>query len=161
MKDIEERRAGYLLAVAKILQLPPRCLDRQAIRQIALRLKEAGIWAWFDEWEVPPGTPFQRVLESQIESIKSAAVFIGPNGIGPWQDVETMALLRQFTVRGLRVIPVLLADCTDVPKIPLFFEITPAWISATPTPTLSASSYSEFAAPAPDLLTRARGLHGE
>ena len=79
---------------------------------------------WLDEWELRPGFPWQRVLEEQIEHIKAAAVFIGKNGRGPWQDMEIQTLLRKFVSREQQcpVIPVILPDCVDAPKLPLFLE---------------------------------------
>jgi WD40 repeat protein len=57
--------------------------DKPAVKEIGERLKEQGILPWLDEWELRPGLPWQRLLEEQIEQIKSAAVFIGQSGIGP------------------------------------------------------------------------------
>ena len=67
-----------------------------------------------------PGRPFQRSLEQQIERIKSAAVFVGKNRIGPWQQMELEALLREFVRRGCPVIPVLLPDAPGTPELPIF-----------------------------------------
>jgi hypothetical protein len=90
--------------------------------QIGERLKARGILPWLDEWELQPGLPWQRLLETQIESIKSAAVFIGSSGFGPWQNLELEAFLRQFVKRGLPVIPVLLTECQQVPNLPPFLD---------------------------------------
>jgi hypothetical protein len=83
---------------------------------------------WLDEWELRPGIPWQRTLESQIGKIKAAAVFIGANGIGPWQDAELEAFLRQFVKRNCPVIPVLLADAKSPEKMPVFLE-TMTWVN--------------------------------
>jgi len=58
----------------------------------------------------------------RIEQIKSAAVFVGKNGIGPWQQLELEAFLREFSNRGCPVIPVLLPDAPDEPKLPRFLK---------------------------------------
>ena len=47
-------------------------------------------------------------LETIIGKVKSAAVFVGPNGTGPWEQMEIRALLRTFVKGGVRVIPVVL-----------------------------------------------------
>ncbi len=70
--------------------------DKPAVKEIGERLKERGILPWLDEWELRPGLPWQRALGKQIKQIKSAAVFVGKNGRGPWQDLELEAFLRQF-----------------------------------------------------------------
>jgi hypothetical protein len=69
-----------------------------------------------------PGFPWQRLLEEQISQIKAAAVFVGQNGLGPWQNIELDTFLRQFVQRGCPVIPVLLQDAPNQPDLPLFLQ---------------------------------------
>ena len=89
---------------------------------VANRLKDRGLLPWLDEWELRPGMPWQRLLEEQIATIRSAAVFIGSSGIGPWQDLEQAAFLRQFVKRNCPVIPVILPDAPKAPELPPFLE---------------------------------------
>jgi hypothetical protein len=96
--------------------------DRPEVKEIGQRLIQAGIKPWLDEWELRPGLPWQRALEKEITTIKSVAVFIGKNGIGPWQQMELEAFLREFVDRDCPVIPVLLADAPDKPALPLFLK---------------------------------------
>ncbi|MFL5591536.1 MAG: toll/interleukin-1 receptor domain-containing protein [Ktedonobacteraceae bacterium] len=99
--------------------------DKLAVKEIGERLKERGILPWLDEWELQPGLPWQPLLEQQIKQIKSAAVFVGKNGRGLWQDMELYAFLRKFTKReGQKspVIPVILPDCENAPELPTFLE---------------------------------------
>jgi len=96
--------------------------DKPAVKRIALQLKQAGVFPWLDVWELPPGQPWQPLLERQIDTIKSAAVFIGAAGIGPWQEQELEAFLRRFAKRKIPVIPVLLMDAPIKPELPLFLE---------------------------------------
>jgi hypothetical protein len=49
-------------------------------------------------------------------------VFVGQGRIGPWQDLELAAFLRQFVKRECPVIPVILPDCKEVPELPAFLE---------------------------------------
>ena len=60
--------------------------DKPAVREIAQKLVKEGIKPWLDEEQIRPGTSWQTALGEQIESIKSAAVFVGDSGIGPWQN---------------------------------------------------------------------------
>ena len=92
------------------------------MKKIGEQLKERGILPWLDEWELRPGLPWQRALESQIGQIKSAAVFIGVNDIGPWQEMEQDAFIRQFIKRECPVIPVVLPDCDKTPELPILLE---------------------------------------
>ncbi|MGH3888758.1 MAG: toll/interleukin-1 receptor domain-containing protein, partial [Pseudonocardiaceae bacterium] len=95
--------------------------DKPAVRQTAQRLREHGILPWLDETELPPGRPWQQELERQIANIRAAAVFVGPTGIGPWQNQEMMAFLREFAERDCPVIPVLLPGAT-APTLPVFLR---------------------------------------
>jgi hypothetical protein len=70
--------------------------DKLAVRQIAQKLVQCGIKPWLDEEQIRPGASWQTVLGEQIKNIKSAAVFVGESGVGPWQNQEIQALLSQF-----------------------------------------------------------------
>jgi predicted phosphodiesterase len=96
--------------------------DTAAVKEIGQRLKAHGILPWLDEWELQPGLPWQRLLEKQIEQIKSAAVFVGKEGMGPWQQAELEAFLREFVSRGCPVIPVLLPGTSKKPRLPVFLR---------------------------------------
>ena len=96
--------------------------DKPAVKQIGEQLKHHGILPWLDEWELRPGLPWQRLLEEQIEQIKAAAVFVGKDGIGPWQRQELDAFLREFVRRGCPVIPVVLSDAPQKPALPMFLK---------------------------------------
>ena len=94
--------------------------DKPNVKLIGQKLKEVGILPWLDEWKLRPGLPWRQALEEQIRNTKAAAVFIGKNNTGPWQDAEIDAFLREFVQRGCPVIPVLLPDCVQTPELPPF-----------------------------------------
>ncbi len=96
--------------------------DKDAVRNMNKRLQSKKIRTWFDEEQLPPGRPWQELLEEQIGQIKTAAVFVGQSGLGPWQDIEMRAFLNEFLRRRSPVIPVILADCNQVPQLPLFLK---------------------------------------
>jgi hypothetical protein len=96
--------------------------DKDAVRELNKQLKAKGLKTWLDEEQLPPGRVWQELLEQQIESIRCVAVFVGAAGVGPWQDVEIRAFLSEFVKRRCPVIPVILADCTKVPELPLFMR---------------------------------------
>ena len=97
-------------------------VDKPKVKEIGEKLKEHGILPWLDEWDLRPGFPWQGELERQIEHIKSAAVFVGKDGLGPWQQKELDAFLREFVERECPVIPVLLSDAPKKPKLPIFLK---------------------------------------
>ena len=92
--------------------------DKPAVREIAQKLSEDNIRPWLDEAEIRPGTSWQTSLGQQIESIRSAAVFVGESGLGPWQNQEMQALLSQFVKRECPVIPVVLPSAKTTPDLP-------------------------------------------
>jgi nucleotide-binding universal stress UspA family protein len=96
--------------------------DKDAVKDMGRRLQEHGVLPWLDEWELRPGLPWQRALEEQILRINAAAVFVGASGLGPWQEPELDAFLRQFVQRRCPVIPVLLPDAPSQPALPVFLQ---------------------------------------
>jgi hypothetical protein len=116
--DLERRRAAGKFDVF----LCHNIADKPAIKIIGRQLMERGILPWLDEWELRPGMPWQRLLEEQVAGINAAAVFVGPNGMGPWQRHELDSFLRQFAERACPVIPVLLSNAPGEPKLPMFLQ---------------------------------------
>lgn len=127
----------YLLAIAEQLTKHPfrfqalptgefdvflchNTANKQAVRAIGDQLKERGLKPWLDVEQLRPGFPWQRALEAQIEKIRAVAVFVGQDGIGPWQDLEIDAFIRQFVRRNAPVIPVILSGVPEAPKLPIF-----------------------------------------
>ncbi|MEH2304569.1 GUN4 domain-containing protein [Nostoc sp.] len=96
--------------------------DKPEVIEIAHELKRQGIKPWLDKWELRPGLGWQVLLEEQIENIKSAAVFVGSSGLGPWQSQEMRAFLNEFVERNCPVIPVLLGNTPQQPKLPVFLR---------------------------------------
>ncbi len=97
--------------------------DKAEVVAIANRLKEVGIRPWLDVWDAPPFISWQDELQEVILNIKSAAVFVGSTGIGPWEDIEIKALLPEFAKRKIRMGLVLLPKCSDEPDVPTFMNI--------------------------------------
>lgn len=96
--------------------------DKLEVKEIGQLLKKRGIQPWLDEWELQPGLPWQDALEDQIPNIRSAAVFVGSNGTGPWQAMEIAAFLREFVKRKCPVIPILLGSASTAPHLPTFLR---------------------------------------
>ena len=96
--------------------------DKPAVIQLAQALKDRGIKVWLDAWELPPGSRWQEELENIIRTTKTAAVLVGGDGLGPWEEPEMRACLNQFVRRKLPVIPVLLPGAPQKPELPLFLQ---------------------------------------
>ena len=121
--------------------------DKPVVREIAERLLRRGVKVWLDEWELRPGLTWMDALEDIIETCGSAAVCVGPNGMGPWEEPEMRALLRRFVRERKRgeivpVIPTLLPGAPTTSTSPRFWRIslgltseatltTKAWIGSS------------------------------
>jgi hypothetical protein len=92
--------------------------DKPAVREIAKRLVEEGINLWLDEEQMRPGSTWQTAIGQQIATIKSAAVFVGQSGFGPWQNEEVQAFLNEFIERKCPVIPAILSSAKTTPDLP-------------------------------------------
>jgi WD40 repeat protein len=97
--------------------------DKPQVKKLGKYLMDKfGILPWLDEWELRPGLRWQHLLEQQIGQIRSAAVFVGKDGIGPWQHMELEAFLSEFVRRGCPIIPILLPDAPIKPQLPIFLR---------------------------------------
>ncbi len=92
--------------------------DKRMVKEIAKQLKKREITPWLDDWEVRPGTLWQSERQKQIKYIPAAVVFVGQNGIGRLQQLETEALLIEFVGRQCFVIPVHLPNASNEPELP-------------------------------------------
>jgi TIR domain len=96
--------------------------DKPIIRRVNTALRNAGINTWFDEEQLEPGLPWQAELERQIGNVRKAAVFVGENGFGPWQNMEVRSFLSEFVSRGVPVIPIILPNAQATPELPIFLR---------------------------------------
>ena len=99
--------------------------NKPAVEQLAKRLvDEAGITLFLDKWNLIPGNPWQEELETALRQSRTVAVFLGPQGISPWENEEMRAALaRRATDKARRVIPVLLPGAVkDDSALPDFLQ---------------------------------------
>jgi hypothetical protein len=63
--------------------------DKDAVEAVARRLEdEAALSPLLDQWHLIPGNPWQEELEQALDAARTCAVFIGPHGVGPWENEE-------------------------------------------------------------------------
>jgi YD repeat-containing protein len=83
--------------------------DHTLVEGVARTLTTRGLRVFLDRWYLTPGQPWPQALERTLASCNSVAVFLGSDGLGPWQQRERdLALDRQGREPGFPVIPVLL-----------------------------------------------------
>ncbi len=102
--------------------------DKPQVRIIATKLEQHGLKVWLDENQIPPGRPFQDVIQQAIQNVRSAAIFIGPGGLGNWQIPELRTLNNRSVNAGIPVIPVLLPGVDRIPENLLFLQEI-SWVS--------------------------------
>jgi hypothetical protein len=94
--------------------------DRAAVAEIAERLRAEGVLPWFDLEDIRPGQRWHDKLEQQSGQARSGAVFFGPHGLGPWQDMEQQAFVSQAAGRDFPIIPVWLPGAAG--ELPVFLR---------------------------------------
>lgn len=88
--------------------------DEHTVRRVVAALRERGITTFLDRDSLPPGQPWPALLAKHIKDSCSVLVFVGPTGMGTWQQRERdLALLRQTREPDFPVIPVLLPGVDD------------------------------------------------
>lgn len=129
--EVAERRSeavGVTVAEAKEsvgeydVFLAHNSLDKGFAESIGQALKRRGLNPWLDKEQIPPGHWFQDVIQQAINCVKSAAILIGPSGLGPWQVVELRSFISQCVERKIPVIPVLLPGVKSIPREVLFLR---------------------------------------
>lgn len=101
--------------------------DKPAVEELARLLRdEYQIKSWLDKWNLVPGDSWQQAIEEALDQCQTFAVFVGPSGIGPWENPEMqVALDERVRDRKRRVIPILLPDAPDnkTLKLPSFLRM--------------------------------------
>jgi len=89
--------------------------DKPAVEYIARLLRdEYNQKAWLDKWNLIPGEAWQEGLENALDDCQTFAVFLGPSGIGPWENEEMRSAIEdRVQDKSRRVIPVLLPSAPD------------------------------------------------
>jgi len=87
--------------------------DKPAVRELCVRLQEAGLKVWFDENDLPFGYNWQPRLEDGIRRSAAGVVVIGPNGTSHWNEEEKELMLSVARRQVRPVIPLLLQGAPE------------------------------------------------
>jgi tetratricopeptide (TPR) repeat protein len=96
--------------------------DAEAVRRLAAELKRQGLRVWIDAENLPFGRTWQPHVENALQSVRSAAILLGPASFGDWQKEEARLCLTQGVKRDIPVIPVLLPGGSDPEALPEFLR---------------------------------------
>jgi WD40 repeat protein/energy-coupling factor transporter ATP-binding protein EcfA2 len=106
-------------------------LEKPVVERIATKLKREGLEPWLDKWCLTPAGDWQDELAEGLRACATCAVFVGPNGLGSWEDLEyKLATDRMAKDRAFRVFLVLLPGLPepfDTSALPSFLSIR-TWV---------------------------------
>lgn len=86
--------------------------DKPEVREIDKQLKAKGIRTFLDVSEILGGDSWSIKIVQAIRSSKSAVVFLGKHGLGPYQKKEINRFEGRHFRTSFKVIPVLLKDAS-------------------------------------------------
>jgi formylglycine-generating enzyme required for sulfatase activity len=100
--------------------LVPSSADEMGLDPLVRALAGAGLRAAV----VPEDaiTPSALQAAEIARGARSAVALVGPSGVGPWETLQTRALLHAFADRNLPVVPVLLPGTGRIPDLPRFLS---------------------------------------
>lgn len=105
--------------------------EKPTVERIAEKLKRAELEPWLDKWCLTPAGDWQDELAQGLRASNACAVFVGPHGIGSWEDLEyKLAVDRMAKDRAFRVFLVLLPGLPepfDTSQLPPFLS-TRTWV---------------------------------
>ena len=99
--------------------------DHEIVEKAARLLRADNLCPFLDRWHLVHGQRWRPMLEAILVECRAVAVFVGPSGMGRWQQREVDAALdRQAGKESFPVIPVLLPG--SEPPLGFLKQIT--WI---------------------------------
>jgi hypothetical protein len=90
-------------------------VDKKQVMVIAEKIRQCKLTVWLDQ-DMGGGSSVQEAIQCGIINSKSAAIFIGLQGLGQWQEQELVSILDLHITRQMIVIPVLLPEVNEIPK---------------------------------------------
>jgi hypothetical protein len=93
--------------------------DKYTVRTVARQLAANDIQCFLDENENPPGQVWTENVERALSKAPAFAIFLGPQGIGPWQRTEIQNISEARIERACNVIPVFLPEAPASARMPM------------------------------------------
>jgi hypothetical protein len=86
--------------------------DNVVVRDVAERLKNDGLWVWFDDWELKPGDNIPAKIEDGLDQSRVLMLCMSANAFGSdWARLEAGTFrFRDPLNKERRVIPLRLDD---------------------------------------------------
>ncbi len=96
--------------------------DNSQARFICEELEKYGLTAWFDRDNLFPTWMFLEDIDRVLECTRSVAILVGKNEIPIWDNIELSGFLRQTTLNGVPIIPIILSEVKELADIPDFLQ---------------------------------------
>src|SRR5208283_1490280 len=94
--------------------------DVKTVSQVRSRLSASGIKSFFPQVDIAPGADMMASRARAMSESKAVIIFVGPAGLGPWQEQETLAELESFFKDSSKlIVPVLLPKAPDLDALRL------------------------------------------
>lgn len=95
-----------------------RQVDKPAVEAFARRLRERGIDAWLDKWEIQPGDDFVQGINDGLADYDVGLVFFSSRPWpGKWFGAEVSTLTLFQVEEARRLIPVMLDEQAPLPAL--------------------------------------------
>ncbi len=85
------------------------------VARFAARLRENGVDAWLDQWEMKPGDSLvDRIFEQGLKSAQAVIIVLSAVSVTkPWVREELNNSVVSRINRGLKIIPVVIDQCEN------------------------------------------------
>ncbi len=86
--------------------------DKDAVRDVATRLRSSGLKVWFDEWEIAPGDLIPQRIDAGLDKSRVLVLCMSSNSFtSGWAELESGTFrFRDPLNKGRRFIPIRLDD---------------------------------------------------
>lgn len=89
--------------------------NRDFVLKIQTFLEKRGFETFFDVQDIESGDKWLTTIEDSLNKSKAAVIFIGDEGVGPWQKKEILDVLdKNLADNEYKILPVLLPKQNDV-----------------------------------------------
>ena len=88
--------------------------NRTEVKELALRLRGAGLSVFLSSDDIQPGQAWVPALEAALQASRSFMICLGPEGLGPWTEKE-LNVAHDLVAResSRSIIPVLLSGASQ------------------------------------------------
>ena len=88
------------------------------VLDFATKLREQGIDAWLDKWEMFPGDSLvDKIFEEGLKEAEAVIIVLSHNSVDkPWVREELNAGVMKRIGKGTKIIPIVLDDC-EIPEV--------------------------------------------